>query len=126
MLDHTTTRLQTTADTTINLIFPTTTQSGGLSTMVTMFIKAKVRDYANWKPGYDEFAQKRKEKGVTAASVHRHVSDPNMVTVTHQFATLTAASAFADWEELRSAMMKGGVEGPPDSWFTEDVEQTAY
>lgn len=59
--------------------------------MVTMFIKAKVRAYDNWKPGYDEFAQKRKEKGVTAAGVHRDVSDPTLVTVTHQFANLAAA-----------------------------------
>jgi hypothetical protein len=49
-----------------------------------------------------------------------------MVTVTHQFADLAAAQAFAGWEELRSAMMKGGVEGMPDIWFTEDIEQTAY
>ena len=94
--------------------------------MVTMFIKAKVRAYDNWKPGYDEFAQKRKEKGVTAAGVYRDVSDPTLVTVTHQFANLAAAQAFAGWEELRSAMMKGGVEGPPDIWFTEDIEQTAH
>ena len=94
--------------------------------MVTLFIKAKVRAYDDWKPGYDEFAQKRKEKGVTAASVHRDVSDPTMVTVTHQFANLAAAQAFAGWEELRAAMMKGGVEGPPDIWFTEDIEQTAH
>lgn len=94
--------------------------------MVTLFIKAKVRAYDGWKPGYDEFAQKRKEKGVTAAGVHRDVSDPNMVTVTHQFANLAAAQAFAGWEELRAAMMKGGVEGMPDIWFTEDIEQTAY
>lgn len=94
--------------------------------MVTMFIKAKVRAYDDWKPGYDEFAQKRKEKGVMAASVHRDVSDPTLVTVTHQFANLAAAQAFAGWEELRSAMMKGGVESPPDLWFTEDIEQTAY
>lgn len=94
--------------------------------MVTLFIKAKVRAYDDWKPGYDEFAQKRKEKGVTAASVHRDVSDPTMVTVTHQFADLAAAQAFAGWEELRSAMMKGGVEGAPDIWFTEDIGQTEY
>ncbi len=94
--------------------------------MVTMFIKAKIRAYADWKPGYNEFAQKRKEKGVTAVSVHRDVSDPTLVTVTHQFADLAAAQAFAGWEELRSAMMKGGVEGMPDIWFTEDIEQTAH
>ncbi len=93
--------------------------------MVTMFIKAKVRDYDNWKPGYDEFAQKRKEKGVTAAAVYRAPDDPTVLTVTHQFATLAAAQAFAGWEELRAAMMAGGVEGMPEIWFAEDVEQTA-
>ncbi len=94
--------------------------------MVTMFIKSKVNDYGNWKGFYDDFAQTRKEKGVTGAAVYRHANDPNMVTVTHQFKNLQAATAFAGLEELKSAMMKSGVVGPPDIWFTEDIEQTAY
>jgi quinol monooxygenase YgiN len=102
------------------------TAQGGLFTMVTMFIKSRIVDYDRWKPGYDDFAAIRQEKGVTGASVHRHEDDPHMITVTHQFNNIKAAKEFAGLEELRSAMIKGGVEGQPDIWFTEDIEQTAY
>lgn len=94
--------------------------------MVTMFVKFKVRDYGNWKPVYDAFAPTRKEKGVTGASVYRDADVPNTITVTHQFTNLPAARAFVGSDELRAAMMQAGVDGPPDFWFTEDVEQTAY
>ena len=67
-----------------------------------------------------------KEGGVTGASVHRDADDPNVITITHQFNDLNAATAFAGSEDLKSAMMKAGVAGPPDIWFTEDVEQTSY
>ena len=94
--------------------------------MVTMFIKAKINDYGTWKRYYDDFTPTRKGKGVTGAGVYRHVDAPDMITVTHQFKNLQAATAFAGLEELKSAMMKSGVAGPPDIWFTEDIEQTAY
>ena len=94
--------------------------------MVTMFIKAKINDYDHWKQGYDAFTEIRKEKGVTAASVHRHIDAPDLITVTHQFKNLQAATGFAGMAELRSAMMDGGVIGPPDIWFTEDAEHTAH
>ena len=94
--------------------------------MVTMFAKHKVNDYGKWKSVYDDFASVRKEGGVTGASVHRDADDPNVITITHQFNDLNAATAFAGSEDLKSAMMKAGVAGPPDIWFTEDVEQTSY
>ena len=94
--------------------------------MATMFVKHKVNDYGNWKRAYDEFASVRKEKGVTGASVHSDANDPNTVIVTHQFKDVAAAMAFANSEELRSAMMDAGVAGPPEIWFSEDIEQTAY
>jgi hypothetical protein len=37
-----------------------------------------------------------------------------------------AATAFANSEDLKSAMMEAGVAGPPEIWFSEDIEQTAY
>lgn len=92
----------------------------------TMFVKHKVDDYGNWKHGYDAFASMRKEKGVTAASVHRDVNDPDTVIVTHQFKDMNAATEFVNSEELKSAMGNAGVSGPPEFWFGEDVEQTPY
>jgi quinol monooxygenase YgiN len=92
----------------------------------TLFVRHAVSNYENWKRVYDEFGSVRQEKGVTGASVHRDANDPNLITITHQFKDLNAATVFADSEDLKSAMMKAGVAGPPDIWFTQDVEQTAY
>jgi quinol monooxygenase YgiN len=92
----------------------------------TMLVKHKVSDYGNWKRVYDEFAPTRKEKGVTGASVHRDANDPNTIFVTHQFKDTKAATAFANSEELKSAMANAGIAGPPEIWFAEDVERTPY
>lgn len=94
--------------------------------MATMFVRHTVSDYGNWKRVYDEFASVRKEKGVTGASVHRDPNDANTLIVTHQFNDLNAATAFADSEELKSAMANAGVSGPPVIWFAEDIERTPY
>lgn len=90
--------------------------------MVTMFAKHKVNNFDAWKRAYDEFAPVRKEMGVTGASVHRDASDSNVVTITHTFNNLDSATAFAGSDDLKSAMMEAGVAGPPDIWFTVDVE----
>ena len=92
----------------------------------TMFARHTVKNYETWKRVYDQFGSTRKEKGVTGASVHRGAKDPNDITVTHQFKDMNAATAFANSDELKSAMADAGVAGPPDIWFTEDIEQTPY
>jgi quinol monooxygenase YgiN len=94
-------------------------------TVATLFVRHPVSDYAVWKRAYDEVAPLRKSHGVTGASVHRDASDPNVVVVTHRFATAAAASGFMALEGLKSAMQKAGVSGPPVFWVTEDVEATA-
>jgi quinol monooxygenase YgiN len=93
--------------------------------MVTMFARHKVNDYSSWKRVYDEVAPVRKEKGVVSASVHRDVNAPNTVTIAHQFKILNEAKAFADSEQLKAAMARAGVNGPPEIWFTEDIEHTS-
>ena len=94
--------------------------------MATMFIRHKVSDYGNWKRVYDELASLRKEKGVTAASVHRDAHDPDIIIVMHQFRDMNAAMGFANSEDLKSAMAQAGVSGPPEVWFGEDIEHTPY
>jgi quinol monooxygenase YgiN len=94
--------------------------------MATLFVRHTVRDYGKWKKAYDELAAVRKEKGVTGASVHRDANDPLVMIVTHQFKDVNAARAFANSEELKSAMANAGVSGPPEIWFGEDIERTPY
>jgi quinol monooxygenase YgiN len=91
-----------------------------------MFVRHTVEDFGKWKSVYDEFAATRKKMGVAGASVHRDANDPNTLFVTHEFKDLGAAKAFANSQELKSAMAKAGVNGPPQIWFTKDVERTAY
>lgn len=92
----------------------------------TMFVKHKVSDYKTWKPSYDGLGPVRKQKGVTAASVHCDPNDPNTIIVTHQFKDMKAATGFANSVELKSAMAKAGVSDPPEIWFSEDIEHTSY
>jgi quinol monooxygenase YgiN len=94
--------------------------------MATMFVKHTVNDYDHWKSAYDEFASVRQENGVRGASVHQIAGDPNSLFVVHHFDSVDAAMAFADSEELRAAMADAGVAGPPEIWFCEDVEETAF
>jgi hypothetical protein len=89
--------------------------------MVTLFVRHEVEDYARWRKEYDDFDSLRKGMGVVSDSVHRGDDDPNMITVTHGFANMSAAKEFAASDELRQAMHKAGVTGQPDIWFTEDV-----
>ena len=86
--------------------------------MTTMFIRHNVADYANWKQGYDAFDAQRKALGVTAQASYQLATDPKDVTVTHNFANLEAAKAFAVSPELKDAMKKAGVVGEPSIWFT--------
>ena len=92
----------------------------------TMFAKHKVNDYESWKRTYDAFASVRKENGVMGARVHRDASDPNTVIITHQFKNMDTAMAFVNSEKLKTAMMEAGVAGPPEFWFGEDIEETAF
>jgi hypothetical protein len=50
--------------------------------------------------------------------VYRSADDPNDVTVTHEFASIEAAKAFAGREDLKAAMQRAGVVGAPTIWFT--------
>jgi len=86
--------------------------------MTTMFIRHAVADYKAWRKIYDDFASVQKAKGVTAQAVYQAADNPNDITVTHDFATVEAARAFVNSEELKITMQNAGVVGAPTIWFT--------
>jgi len=57
--------------------------------------------------------------GVTGHAVYQLAGDPNDLTVTHDFATMESARAFAASGRLREVMQMSGVASTPDIWFTE-------
>jgi hypothetical protein len=84
---------------------------------VRMYTRHEVADYATWKKVYDSVAPLQKQAGVYFKAVYRSAENPNDVTVVHDFHSLEAAKAFAASPDLRAAMEKGGVKGPPQIWF---------
>ncbi len=86
--------------------------------MATLFVRHHAADYATWRRTYDDFAPTRQKLGVLDAAVYQAADDPNEITVTHEFASVEAAQAFAGSAELREAMHDAGVQGAPTIWFT--------
>lgn len=85
--------------------------------MTTIFVRHQVADYATWRRVFDGFAPTQKALGVLSADVYQTADDPKNVTVTHDFASIEAAQAFAASPELRAAMHDAGVVGAPTIWF---------
>ena len=85
--------------------------------MATLFVRHTVADYAAWRRIFDDFAPTQKALGVTDKAVYQAADNANDITVTHDFATLEAAKAFADSSELKTAMHDASVTSAPTIWF---------
>ena len=85
--------------------------------MVRIFLKHKVSNYTTWRKGYDAFEPTRIKLSARGHAVYRDVDDGNDVTVWHDFNNLEAAKAFANSNELKTAMKDAGVIGAPVVWF---------
>ncbi len=94
--------------------------------MASMFIRHRVADFAKWKQAFDEHETSRRQSGFTAHSLHREADDPNVVIIAFRVTDINRAKEFATSDDLRSTMERAGVQGPPEIWFAEDVEDKSY
>lgn len=94
--------------------------------MATMIVTHRVSNFETWKSTYDGHAGARAQAGFTSANVLRDAADPNKITLVLSNPSLDAAKKFAGSPDLKQAMQKSGVEGPPDISFLEDVESVRY
>jgi quinol monooxygenase YgiN len=85
--------------------------------MVRMFARHQVADYDAWRKAYDTFD--RESLGVRQHAVYRSVTDPNEITVWHDFDDRATAESFASSDELKAAMTKAGVVSAPNIWITD-------
>jgi hypothetical protein len=86
--------------------------------MATLFVRHTVADYAAWRRIFDDFAPTQEALGVIDKAVYRGADDDDDITVSHDFATVEAARAFAGSPELKAAMHDAGVTSAPTIWFT--------
>ena len=80
---------------------------------VLMVVQHPVKDYDAWRIVYERAQPIRDRHGVTDATVLRNADDPNELTGLHWFASVDEAHAFANDPDLKDAMARAGVIGPP-------------
>ena len=89
--------------------------------MVYMLAQHKVESFANWKEIFDSVADLREKNGEKSAQILHDANDPNSLTLLFEWDNLDNARQYAQSSELKTAMQKAGVTGPPTiSFLTED------
>jgi hypothetical protein len=82
-----------------------------------VLIRHKVKDFADWKRGYDAHQAKRQEAGLTEKYLLRGAQDVNEVILLFEAQDLNKARAFAGSADLKETMQKVGVVDQPDVYF---------
>ena len=89
--------------------------------MAIMLVQHKVKDFVEWKKGFDSALAMRKSGGELSAQVLRDASDPNSLTIINKWNSVENAQKFAHSPELMAAMEKAGVMGPPTVLFLNEA-----
>ena len=79
----------------------------------TMLVRHQVQDYAAWRAVYESVEGLRQQHGCTGAEVMVDPANKQDVFIIHRFPSVEAAEAFGGSAELKEAMGKAGVVGPP-------------
>ena len=90
---------------------------GGAFVLVTH----KVEDYDRWLTVFQSTGALKRKYGWKQSAVYSVDGDRNNVMVMEEFASLDKARAFAGSPELKAAMGKAGVAGPPVIQFISAV-----
>ena len=94
-----------------------TKNNPSLNRNVRVFVRHDVVDFAVWKKGYDDFAAEQKKGDVFFQQVFQSISNPNNVTVIHDFHSLEKAESFFNSDELKATMKRIGSLGKPEIWL---------
>ena len=78
-----------------------------------LMVRHPVTEYGKWRAVYDEVQTLRDEYGCTGDEVWHAPDDDNDVTALHWFPSVDQAQGFAGSQELKDAMGRAGVSGPP-------------
>jgi uncharacterized protein YeaO (DUF488 family) len=82
-----------------------------------VLVRHKVRDFSEWKRGYDAHLPKRTEAGLAEKHLLRGTNDPNEVVILLEAKDHNRAKAFVESTDLRETMQKLGVVDKPDVYY---------
>jgi heme-degrading monooxygenase HmoA len=94
--------------------------------MATMIAKLRVANFERWKEDFESMTALRRGSGWIEHRVVRDATDPNIVTVISRVEDLDSAKRYGQSNELREAMKRSGVLGPPEIAFCEDDSEHRY
>ncbi|HID53443.1 MAG TPA: cyclase [Anaerolineae bacterium] len=80
----------------------------------------QVEDFAKWKAVFDSVADLRRANGETSAQILHAADDPNSLTLIFGWDSIENARSYTQSPELKAAMQKAGVTGPPTFYFVTD------
>ncbi len=85
-----------------------------------------VKDFAEWKKGFDAHLEQRKAGGEVAFRVFRNADDPNTLTVLTEHESLEQLQAFLNSPELKLAMEQAGITKMGTMLFLEEVDSGTH
>jgi quinol monooxygenase YgiN len=91
-----------------------------------LIVRHRVANFEKWKAVFDEMFDTRRAHGWLSTIVYRDAADPNMVTIINRVKDLAGAKAYGGSPDLRGAMERGGVQGPPEVQFLDEAEERPY
>jgi hypothetical protein len=90
--------------------------------MVKTMLAHEVKNFAEWKKGFDADASNRAEMGINITGVYQSCDNPNEVVVFAEVPSMEAIHAFLENPDVAESMQKAGVMGQPEFMILNDVE----
>lgn len=87
-----------------------------------LMVRSKIEEYAKWRPVFDGHSAARIASGCIGTRVFRNSDNPNEVIVLAEWDEMAKARQFTQSQDMRQAMQRAGVVGPPDISFLEEAE----
>jgi hypothetical protein len=81
---------------------------------VVLQVTHEVKNYAEWKKGFDADKPNRDKAGIKTMGIYASVDNANLVTIITEAPSAEVAKGFATNPDLKAAMEKIGVISAPD------------
>ncbi|NJN79573.1 MAG: hypothetical protein HC797_03385 [Anaerolineales bacterium] len=89
--------------------------------MIHVLIRLTVEDVIKWKAGFEEAAELRKNASSMGVHAFKKTDSPNEVVILGKYADKEKVMQMFQSQELRDAMQKAGVKGPPDIIYLDEI-----
>jgi quinol monooxygenase YgiN len=93
--------------------------------MTYVLVRFTVEDLAKWKSVFEEASTLRKNFGSMGVRAFSKAESPNDVVILGEYADKEKAMQMFQSQEFREATQRGGVKGPPEVTFLDEVVNLA-